>query len=152
MNVLILGKKPQRSEPTLTFARRMVEAGVVCRFSGGIESTSTRAWLGLVRGADVVLISRYEGVSNYGLRQLELALACGCILVRRWAGSDVQACLTNAMTRRRSLLLDRLITLNITPAPHLAGELSSIGITAQVIPCLVDSAKKINKNIKDRKS
>jgi len=139
MNVLILGKKPQRSDPTLTFARRMVEAGVACRFSGGVESTSTRAWLRLFRGADVVLISKYGGVSNYGLRQLELALAGGCILVRRWAGSDVQACLANPMTRRRALLLDKLVTLNITPAPHLVSELNSIGITAQVTPCLVDS-------------
>ena len=138
MRLLIVGEQPSRSAPSLTLTRNLERHGIRCRFSRGSLHRSTAKWLRMVRWANGIVYQGYHG-DIFSLRQLAIAAAMGRPILRRWAGTDVLVCLDNTRTRKVAKQLDRIVSLNFTPAEHLASELASIGITARVIPPMLDN-------------
>ncbi len=80
----------------------------------------------------------YHGPDLYLVKQLALAAALGCPVIRWWVGSDVMHCLSEPGSRARARIAASFSAESIAVAPHLVEELSSIGIRAKMIPTVID--------------
>lgn len=137
--MLMVGERPEGAAPSLTLACHLARLDCEAVFVPEHPRMSARAWIRLLRRMDAVLIQSY-GIPPLSLmRRCAVALALGKPVIRRWAGSDVLACLESDEARSSSLALDRLGLLNVTPATWLAKSLATFGIQATVVPPIVDS-------------
>jgi hypothetical protein len=143
VRVLMMGERPEGAAPSLTLARHLARLGCEPIFASDHSELSSPGWIRLLRGVDAVIVQMYGSPPLSLMRRAAVALALGKTVVRRWAGSDVLACQEIDEARRRSLSLERLGLLNITPASWLAESLARLGIKATVIPQIVDSDFRI---------
>nr|WP_143548192.1 glycosyltransferase family 4 protein [Rhodopirellula sp. SM50] len=81
----------------------------------------------------MIILTVYNGPSDFMIRQLALARLLGTRVVRWWVGTDVMKCLDNPLDQRQTNLLNRFLSVNVAVSPHLVDELLSIGIKSQYI-------------------
>src|ERR1700730_14082365 len=138
ITVVFAGERPITSSPLLTLAEAVRGHGVCPVFSGQVEFSSTVEWLRLVRRSDVVLFVGYSGPGPYTTRQLALAASLGKPIVRWWVGSDVLYCVQDQAKARWAKAAGQLCSETITGAASLQRELASIGLSATLIPTVVN--------------
>jgi hypothetical protein len=138
LRILLGGEEPVRSAPSLSLGEALRGQGIEVVYSHGVESLSTKSWISAVRNCDAIIWVGYHGPGLYVVKQLALAVACGCPVIRWWVGSDVLHCLLDPGSRARARILASFSAKNIAVAPHLVEELSSIGIRATMIPMVID--------------
>jgi hypothetical protein len=137
VRVLLGGEEPVRSAPSLSLGEALRSQGVDVAYSHGVEALSTKSWINMVRACDAVVWIGYDGPCLPTVRQLALAVVLGRPVIRWWVGSDVLYCIRDRAVRARARILASFSAENIAVAPHLAEELSLIGVRAKVIPSLV---------------
>jgi hypothetical protein len=119
-------------------AEALRSQGIEAMFGNGAATHSTKSWLSAIRGCDLIVWTGYHGPDLYLVKQLALAAALGCPVIRWWVGSDVLHCLNDTRSRARAHIAASFSAANIAVAPHLVEELSSIGIRAKMIPTVID--------------
>jgi len=137
--VLFVGEEPKGSAPILTWAKSLQTLGIECIFVGDLGTPSISEFYRLVNKSDLVVYQGYHGPTDFELRQLTSVQIAGRPLIRMWSGSDVLYCLESKTTRRQALRLNRLTSCNLSSNNQLLiDELASIGITAQLLPQIID--------------
>jgi hypothetical protein len=137
--VFLVGERPRPDSPSMTLAKALRSQGILVNFEA--DAPSTRRWLRLARTSDVMILVAYRRFGARRVVRLVLGVLMGRPLIRRWAGSDVLNCLENWIDLWFAKCLNRFVSLNLVPAPHLREELASIGISAVVIPTNIDPHK-----------
>jgi hypothetical protein len=94
---------------------------------------SMRDWFRTLCNCDVVVVLFYGDFSDRVEAHLAAAAVMGLPIIRWWMGSDVLDCGMNAKVRKRYLALNRLVSTNITVAPHLTSELAEWRIVASTV-------------------
>jgi len=141
LTLLLLGEGVQQaSAPFHSLAKALQPDFATCRLADPAACAATGAWLRQVRRHDAVILVHYNPVPPFLERQLALALAAGCAVTRWWVGSDVWKALTEPDVAASARRLDRLVARNIVVAPHLAEELTGLGIDAVVCPSVYDAS------------
>ena len=144
LGVLLLGSDPGASSPQGSLRRALSRCGVVTGFTEPTDGKCRSRWyrLTLLLNADAIVVLSYGALPMLTLRKLALAAAIGVPIVRWWVGSDVLNCLRMDRVKRSALLLDTLVAANVAVAPHLVGELRTIGISATCVPSFVDDSRE----------
>lgn len=152
MKIVFIGEKPEKSAPTLTWAKALSKIEVEYQYIDFSE-ISTRDWIKKVLKTDVIIYQCYEIVPQFDMRQLALATFLGCPIVRKWSGSDIYLTLTDSAIKKSTQYFDKLVTLNLT-SEHIGiiDELMSIGLTAQLTDQIVNDlpqsiSAKLNKAV-----
>ena len=135
--VIILGEEPKSAAPSLTLARALAELGVGVRFVRP-DRLTRREWADTVRVARSILLLTYAQIDVYVLSQLATAVAMDVPIVRWWVGTDVLNAISRPEVRAHAQRLNRIVSANVAVAPHLVGELATIGIEACFVPSVLD--------------
>ncbi len=138
LRVLYVGELPVRSSPLLTLSRALERhCGVEPHFSMGRELKGTRDWIRLVAEFNAVIYVGYDGPVGYVVRQLAIARFLGVKIIRWWVGTDVLTVLKDGNAARNAHFVP-FCRFKVAVAPHLADELSSVGISSEVIPSIAE--------------
>lgn len=140
-HVLFAGMRPGPDSPLVSRANALRRVGVKVAIEN--KQGGFFAWLAQVLRADVVVAAFYGGMSPTRVRRLAAAAVLGRSIVRWWVGTDVLRCMADPSTRRMASRLDRIISKNLTGAPHLVAELGSLGICASCIPSPTDAVPAV---------
>jgi hypothetical protein len=60
-------------------------------------------------------------------------------VIRTWAGTDAYNCLPDSGIRASALELDKIVSANLAASENLVAELSSVGLSAEVLPAVLSS-------------
>ncbi len=130
MHVCILGAfddsvKPDNDE---LMASQLERSGIkVSRIRAGMPfGTRIQA----IRRCDAV----YTTYQGHSYRFFALVRALGKRSINHWVGSDVWSAITNPAEARLARLTNLFIDKHLAVAPHLAVQLASIGLQAEVVP------------------
>ena len=137
--ILFVGDSPEQSSPSRTLGDALREYGIEYSISTGEELGPIGAWKKLVRKFDLIIVVCYDGPKPIRLKRLAAARAIGIPLLRWWVGSDVWNILNDMEMQQGAKKLTSISHASIAVAPHLVDELTTIGMSAEYVPSVLNS-------------
>lgn len=139
MKIIFIGEKPEGTAPTLTWAKALARVGVEFTYVDFSEIT-TIDWIKEVLKADVIISQWFGIIPKYEMRQLSIAVALGCPIIRKWSGSDIYFALNDAAIKASTIAFDQIVSLNLTSEHNgIVEELESIGLSAQLTDQIINN-------------
>lgn len=149
MRVVFLEPNLSLSSPTQTWAKALEREAVSCQVLDLLNVSTWQLIRAFVR-CDVVVIQIYSIISNYSLFRLCLAVLLGKPIVRKWSGTDALNLDTRVDIKQRFLLLDQIVTLNVTSEHQgIVKELNRNGLQCQLSPQVLASKIRVQTQVTD---
>jgi hypothetical protein len=127
------------TSPLKTWASGFERQKVECTFPDPY-AISIREWVAIIKSANALIYQGYGVTDPFMFRQLAIASAMGCPIVRKWSGSDIYYALKSKKIERSVLQLNKIISHNFT-SEHIGicQELGSLGIDCKLLPQIIDA-------------